>query len=208
MKKPALLLVGISDADFPRQLAERARQIVPSASVIYVRNVEQLCATAHERQPELIVADDRFLGSATVVECVGELAAVAPVVLIAAYPRHEEIDRIVAAGRADFVPRVGDWQSLAASLIERRLRSMQVSDGTIGSASGEPGDDMGEIFRHEINNPLTGILGNAELLLAHSEKFPPAEAQRIRTVVELAVRLRETVRRVSDRWTKGLSHEW
>ncbi|MGZ4391837.1 MAG: histidine kinase dimerization/phospho-acceptor domain-containing protein, partial [Gaiellaceae bacterium] len=25
---------------------------------------------------------------------------------------------------------------------------------------------MATIFRHEINNPLTGILGNAELLLA------------------------------------------
>jgi len=26
-------------------------------------------------------------------------------------------------------------------------------------------EDFGEVLRHELNNPLTGILGNAELLL-------------------------------------------
>jgi len=59
-------------------------------------------------------------------------------------------------------------------------------------------EDIGEIFLQEINNPLTGMLGNAELLLAHSDRLPAAETQRIRTVVELALRLRETVRRVSN----------
>ena len=51
-----------------------------------------------------------------------------------------------------------------------------------------------------MNNPLTGILGDAELLLAHSERFPANETQRIRTVVDLAVRLRGTVGRVSNAW--------
>jgi signal transduction histidine kinase len=57
---------------------------------------------------------------------------------------------------------------------------------------------MAESFRHEINNPLTGILGNAELLLAHRDRMPPVDTKRLQTVVELAVRLRETVRRLSN----------
>ena len=58
--------------------------------------------------------------------------------------------------------------------------------------------ELAEIFRHEINNPLTGILGNAELLLAHGAHLNSVDVQRVQTVVELAVRLRETIRRVSD----------
>jgi CheY-like chemotaxis protein len=47
-------------------------------------------------------------------------------------------------------------------------------------------------------NPLTGILGNAELVLSHRSRLPPADAQRLQTVVDLAVRLRETTRRLSN----------
>jgi len=61
-------------------------------------------------------------------------------------------------------------------------------------------DEVAEIFRHDINNPLTGILGNAELVLSHGGKLAPADIQRLQTVVELAVRLRETIRRLSDGW--------
>ena len=51
---------------------------------------------------------------------------------------------------------------------------------------------------HEINNPLTGILGNAELVLAHREHLSQLAIQRLETVVDLAVRLRENIRRLSD----------
>ena len=60
--------------------------------------------------------------------------------------------------------------------------------------------DIGEIFRHEINNPLTGILGNAELLLGHRDRLSAVDTQRLQTVVDLAVRLRETIRRLSNEW--------
>jgi signal transduction histidine kinase len=60
--------------------------------------------------------------------------------------------------------------------------------------------DTAEILRHEINNPLTGILGNAELVLSHRERLPPADALRLQTVVDLAVRLREATRRLSNAW--------
>ena len=59
--------------------------------------------------------------------------------------------------------------------------------------------DFAAILRHEINNPLTGILGNAELLLVHHrDKLPAGALQRIETVIDLAVRLRESTRRLSN----------
>jgi signal transduction histidine kinase len=56
-----------------------------------------------------------------------------------------------------------------------------------------------------MNNPLTGILGNAELLLAevrrkNDGKLPHGGQQRLETIAALAVRLRETVRRLSEQW--------
>ena len=201
---PPCVLVGIPKGEFPRQLTQRVKQAISGASVVCVDTIERLSAMVKERKPQIIIADDRILGSTGLAQSIAELAAVAPVVLVAAYDRHAEIERMVVAGQADFVPRAADWESLAASLVERRLLSADDAGRPDNSWKVGSDDDMGEIFRHEINNPLTGILGNAELLLAHSEKFPAAETERIRTVVELAVRLRETVRRVSDRWGKSV----
>jgi len=89
---------------------------------------------------------------------------------------------------------------LAACLVERRLHWAQRSGMGGGSPRAEMPEDVAEIFRHEINNPLTGILGNAELLLSHGVRLPAADTQRLQTVVDLAVRLRETIRRLSGSW--------
>jgi hypothetical protein len=50
-------------------------------------------------------------------------------------------------------------------------------------------------------NPLTGILGNAELLLEARRgtlDLPLQTLQRLETIAELAVHIRETVRRLTD----------
>lgn len=65
--------------------------------------------------------------------------------------------------------------------------------------------DFGEVLRHELNNPLTGILGNAELLLSEIRRksdgrLPQGAPQRLETIAALAVRLRESVRRLSQEW--------
>lgn len=69
--------------------------------------------------------------------------------------------------------------------------------------------DFGEVLRHELNNPLTGILGNAELLLVEMRRRdldrPRQVEARLETIVALAVRMRETVRRLSEQWqARGL----
>jgi len=56
-----------------------------------------------------------------------------------------------------------------------------------------------------LNNPLTGILGNAELLLVDVKRknleLPASAVRRLEIIVALAVRMRETVRRLSDEWS-------
>src|SRR6266849_5851187 len=101
---------------------------------------------------------------------VSALAVHAPVVVIGRADQETELAPLVAAGAADFVERAGGCLPLALELVERRLRQAQHLTGNAhefaASKTGTNGEAFGEILRHELNNPLTGILGNAELLLA------------------------------------------
>lgn len=192
------VLVGTSNAAFPQRLAQEVQRLIGPASVCFASSLVGLRERVNRNRPQVVLLDDRLLDGHAFADSIVEFSSVVPLILVAPYDRQAEVARLVAEGRVEFVPRSGDWVPLAASLVERRLRWAATFKGSIATPSGQ--SDIGEIFRHEINNPLTGILGNAELILAHSDRLAAIDTQRIRTVVELAVRLRETVRRVSNAW--------
>jgi len=139
-------------------------------------------------------------------------AGYAPTVVVGSAEQQAGLQTLLAGGTVDFVARAADCLPVAMRLVERRLRR----HGGCGSAGmarpmeteDPPGDsdvkDFGEILRHELNNPLTGILGNAELLLVELRRkkvlLPPETEHRLETIAALAVRMRETVRRLSDEW--------
>ena len=55
-------------------------------------------------------------------------------------------------------------------------------------------DEVADVItrvRHEINNPLTGVLGQAQLLLR--EELDEKTRKRVQTIEELAIRLRDIV---------------
>ncbi len=131
------------------------------------------------------------------------LAGSAPVVVLAQPEHQADLATLVAEGAADFVARAGDFLAVVVALIERRLRDGDRSQPAARSIF-EP-EDFGETLRHELNNPLTGILGNAELLLAEIRRrsdgrLPDAALPRLETITDLAMRMRETIRRLSHQW--------
>jgi len=128
------------------------------------------------------------------------LCETAPVVVVASPERQAELDGFITSGWLDFVPRTGEFVPVATGLLERRMRRAEFGRKTPAPSERELVEDFGELLRHEVNNPLTGILGNAELLLARRDRLPPAAVERLETIAELAVRLRETVRRLSHTW--------
>lgn len=161
--------------------------------VATTRDFAQLLELRARFQPAAILLDEELMEGVSLAQALARLAAVAPAVLIAAFERQPEVATIIAGGEVDFVARTGDFALLAVGLMERRLRTVRHSNSAPG-AWGDFPEDLGEIFRHEINNPLTGILGNAEMLLSHRERLTHIDTQRLQTVVDLAVRLRETTR--------------
>jgi signal transduction histidine kinase len=56
--------------------------------------------------------------------------------------------------------------------------------------------DLVARVRHEINNPLTGVLGQAQLLLR--EELSETARHRVETIEQLARRITETVSRLRD----------
>jgi len=177
---------------------EAARRIVEGAAPTVIL-LEESSATPESEGP---VGRMPRLNSV-----VSALAVHAPVVVIAARGLQSELAALVAAGAADFVERGGGFLPVALEMVERRLRHAQrmASDAQqfAGSKNALNGEAFGEILRHEMNNPLTGILGNAELLLAevrrkNDGRLPHGGQQRLETIAALAVRLRETVRRLSQ----------
>ena len=136
---------------------------------------------------------------------VASLAVYAPVVVLGTAARRPELSALIDAGAADYVMRDGGCLPSALGLIRSRLRQAQrVADSTRETFE-EAAEDFGQVLRHELNNPLTGILGNAELLLAEVHRkndgtFPQGGEHRLETIAALAVRLRETVRRLSQEW--------
>ena len=136
---------------------------------------------------------------------VTSLAVYAPVVVIGTAARRPELSALIDAGAADYLMRDGGCLPAALGLIRSRLRQAQrVADSTHEPFE-EAAEDFGQVLRHELNNPLTGILGNAELLLAEVHRkndgtLPHGGEHRLETIAALAVRLRETVRRLSQEW--------
>ncbi len=150
--------------------------------------------------------DESILDAATLGETLLQLTESSPVIVIAASRRQAELAHWIAQGDVEFVPNVGEFVLLAAAFIARRLRWAELADSPVSLPWGELPPDFASILRHEINNPLTGILGNAELLLEHSrDKLAPNLLQRVETVFDLAVRLRETTRRLSNAWEREQS---
>lgn len=178
-----------------------------------------------EHTPAVILAEERALAGVNgeaggpmrarreaIESALSLLAGSAPVVWIGAAEEGAQVTQAVRSGAVDFVPRSAMCLPAAVTMVERRLRGFVKSapqDGARGRARslGElrlDDRDFGEVLRHELNNPLTGILGNAELLLLETRRgkldLPLQALQRLETIAELAVRMRETVRHLSDRW--------
>jgi nitrogen-specific signal transduction histidine kinase len=195
-------LFGLADATLAGRLNRETERFAGFERVI-ASDFAELRRQSATLSPRVILLEEAILAGAPLVESLRQLSETAPLVLIAGVARQVEIERLVTEGDVDFVARAGDFAGLAASMVERRLRWAERSETPLGAPwTGFPAETA-EIFRHEINNPLTGILGNAELVLSHRSRLPPADAQRLQVVVDLAVRLRETTRRLSNALEAG-----
>jgi signal transduction histidine kinase len=194
------VVAGIASRELANRLAIELERSLPTHHFFLVGDLASLRQRAAHFFPRVLLLDYEIFEGAPLSAALPPLCEIAPVVLLAPPGLQSEIAPFVAEGGVEFVSRSGECPALAAALVQRRLRWAETSDSVSQLPWNESSGDIAEILRHEINNPLTGILGNAEMLLNHRDRLPAADTQRLQTVVDLAVRLRETVRRLSVLW--------
>jgi signal transduction histidine kinase len=213
-----ILLCGTEE--FCAEVRRELRRRRPEVSVGAADTLEAARKLVEHEAPSAILAEDRALAGGavslrqrrqTIAAALTLLAAHAPVVWIGGAEDSAEISQALLPGPMDFVPRTALCVPAAVTMLERRLRVAvpgltDESRQRVASPAGEvtlENRDFGEVLRHELNNPLTGILGNAELLLLEVRRghleLPPHNLQRLEIIAELAVRMRETVRQLGDR---------
>ena len=202
MKEPMIQIV-CSDVGLLRKYRAEMERSGESYQVRLALSSGEAHRRFRQAEPSVILLDESAAPTAgqkgALESAAGQLSEAAPVVVVAKARWQAELAFLIASGAVDFVSRNGSFISLAAERIGRRVRMADYAAAGL-FPEGEPASDFGEILRHEVNNPLTGILGNAELLLARRDRLPPAAIERVETIAELAVRLRETVRRLSHAW--------
>jgi len=175
-----------------------------------VGTVEQARERIGQCAPAAVFLDQTAIdivnGVETLESAVALLTENAPVVIAADAEKQAGMTFLIVSGAVDFVARAGQYMPIVAGMLDRRVRMAERATGTIQFPRDGLSGDFGEILRHEVNNPLTGILGNTELLLARRDRLPPEAVGRLETIADLAVRLRETVRHLSNAWDEHHAH--
>ena len=99
----------------------------------------------------------------------------------------EKLDAAINSDEGTSRPRVSAESDLEGYDVEEKLRKLVAAYETRI-------DEVAEVIsrvRHEINNPLTGVLGQAQLLLR--EELSEKTRKRVQTIEDLAIRLRDIV---------------
>ena len=92
----------------------------------------------------------------------------------------------------DYLLKAGDFVRLLPPLVRKHLTRRELEARLAEMARVVAAlRELTAAVRHELNNPLTGVLGNAELVLQHRRGLSAENIRRLEGIVELAVRMRQ-----------------
>jgi DNA-binding response OmpR family regulator len=124
------------------------------------------------------------------------------VIVVTARDAREDLTAVLAAGADDYVTKPSSPENLRARLEIAQQRIIQnaarrSAEAELARARWLAG--IGETtiaLEHEINNPLSALLGHAELLLME-EGLTDEQVQQVRVIREQATRIADVVRRLA-----------
>src|SRR5579859_143315 len=216
--EPTVLLIS-HDTAVCSAVRAALENTAPSCHFTAVTSFAAARHTVGDLAPDVIVLQESSLRPAAsehnswpspLADVVAALAGFAPVVILGKEEPPESLAELIAAGTADFIQAGESHLSAATACVEKRLHfARRLADefsqnaSTLSLPDLAQRENFGELLRHELNNPLTGILGNAELLLSETRRQNGSQLsepgiKRLETIAALAVRMRETVRRLSQ----------
>jgi signal transduction histidine kinase len=103
------------------------------------------------------------------------------------------------------VPEAPGWPDLlvtiAEQILERERMNNELAKALETLAKVEQQASLGRYMleaRHNLNNALTSILGNSDLILLDASTLPAAQRSQVETIRNMAMRLNEIMRRFSS----------
>jgi signal transduction histidine kinase len=103
------------------------------------------------------------------------------------------------------IPEAPGWPDLLVTIAEQILERERVNTELANTletlAKAEQQASLGRYMldaRHNLNNALTSILGNSDLILLDPSALPTAQRNQVETIRNMAMRLNEIMRRFSS----------
>jgi signal transduction histidine kinase len=196
---PRSILIISDDSSFPQQITSRWRDEFSTPRFAISRNLD------HSIDPDVF---DLFIvgpgAPSALKRVIRALDAGLPVIFVAtsvdqAEPLREELPRLLA------VPQHDGWADIVVILageILRRMDAVARADRTeIVNSHLKRNATLGQYvldMRHGMNNALTSVLGNAELLLLEPGAFSATVQSQLDTIRNMALRLHEILQRFSS----------
>jgi DNA-binding response OmpR family regulator len=162
-----------------------------------------------EAPPEFVVLDWQMPGMSGIEVCERLRARPTPagaappyVLIVTARGATDDLQRVLDAGADDYLSKPVTPEALATRVVigERRMaadRARRTAEDELQRARWVAGiAETAIAVQHEINNPLTALLGHVALL--ESGVIPPGEEQEsMRTIADQATRIAGVVRRLA-----------
>jgi signal transduction histidine kinase len=189
------------DSGFARELLSRWQR-ESSLPGLTVMSTDNLTAIGEGNLDLVIVASVRSLRLAAVLTLVD--AADCPVICLLDSAADVKMAKS-AHPRLHVMLRHEAWLdsllSLAIECLKRVDLAARVRRAEQAALASSRGAALGRCVlenRHDLNNSLTSVLGNAELLLLDADTLPPAARDQLETIHEMALQIHEILRRFSS----------
>lgn len=120
-----------------------------------------------------------------------------PIIMLTARNTTEDVVKGLSSGASDYISKPVNFQELLARIgTHVHLRNLEKE--SIKKEKLESILQMSVTIRHEINNPLTGILGMAELMMGDDDISPSKRIELATVIHDQSVRIRNIVQKMSE----------
>lgn len=204
-----MLLLDGDDARID-EIADLMQALLPSLTVEHVRRVEEALAFVERTAYEVILAGHELPDgtSLDLLDALHDATVQVPVVVIGRGAGHGEAVSVMKAGAVDYIQRDEEagLRALPLRLLEAMRRYQQRQRQDAQRRQQEQADLLQKVRRtvshvnHEINNPLSIISGNAQLLVELG-KMMDLDAdlmQPIRDIEEASRRVADSLKRLAE----------
>ncbi|HID55631.1 TPA: hybrid sensor histidine kinase/response regulator [Candidatus Poribacteria bacterium] len=119
------------------------------------------------------------------------------VIMLTAYGDVDSLTKALDLGADDYISKPFNDRELSAR-VKASLRMKKLQDRVIKAERLAAVGALVVTMSHEINNPLTGIIGNCQIILKNADSIPPKMRERVQSIMDMAVRISRVLQKAAN----------